>query len=146
MVGRNCWMTYTLKELIREHCATRHVPFKCFHSVWCVAHRLNLVTRDFMGIKGINIIKAFLEWFSDRRRQTCYKRFLSQTNDGEKLRTIPQPSETRWFFYRDVIASIMSQSTFAEEFIKQHGDFQEFWSSLKTNKDYEDLDLERIVI
>ena len=102
MVGRDCGMTCMLKELIRERCTTRHVPFKDFHSVWGVAHRLNLVTRDFMGIKGINIIKGFSDWFSDRRRQTCYKQFPKQTNDRDMLKTKPQPSNTRWLFYNEV--------------------------------------------
>ena len=99
MVGRLSGMTRTLKELIRQHCRHAHVPFNKFHSVWCMAHRLNLVTRDFLDSRGIFVDKAFCDWVSDRRRQATYKLFLSETNVREQLKTIPQPSDTRWLFY-----------------------------------------------
>ena len=142
MVGRNGGMTCALKELIRQHCASSQIPFNDFHCVWCMAHRLNLVTRDFLNEKGISVVKAFCDWFSDRRRQTCYKKFLAQNNVREKLKKTPQPSDTRWLFYHDVVCSILSQSTFVEKFIKQDVDFQEFWSSLKTDQEKYGLNVE----
>ena len=110
MVGKYSGMTACLKRLVQQRCSTGRIPYNEFHSVWCFAHRLNLVTRDFMDLKGVNIVKAFADWLSDRRRQVSSKTFLSGTNAGNKLRSIPQPSDTRWLFYRDVISAILFQS------------------------------------
>ena len=142
MVGRNGGMTCELKELIRQHCASRQILFSEIHCIWCMAHRLNLVTKDFLNIKVISVEKAFCDWFSDRRRQTRYKKFLAQNNVHEKLKTIPQPSDTRWLFYNDVVCSILSQTVFVEDFIKHDVDFQEFWSSLKQDNENYGLSVE----
>ena len=135
MIGRVSGLTTKLKQLIHQHCATRQMPFKDFHSVWCFAHRLNLVVKDVMDLKGMSIVKAFADWFTDRRRQTNYKAFLSQTNLDEKLRSIPQPSETRWLFYHDVISAILSQQPYVEDFVKGQPCFTQFWSSLNQKKE-----------
>ena len=74
MVGRLSGMTTTLKELIRQHCTHAHVPFKEFHSVWCMAHRLNLVTRDFMDSRGFTWSRPFVIGFptgEDRSHTSC---------------------------------------------------------------------------
>ena len=134
MIGRASGMAARLKLLIRQHCATRQVPFNNFHSVWCFAHRLNLVTKDLMQMKGVNIVKAFADWFSDRRRQTNYKMFVSETTTEEKLRRIPQPSETRWTFYHDVVSAILSQHAHVEDFITVMPCFAEFWNSLRLKR------------
>ena len=78
MTGRLGGMIAILKQLVRQHCRTIHAPFEDFSTVWCLAHRLNLVTRDFMDMKGINVVKAFSDWFSDCLRQTTYKTFVAQ--------------------------------------------------------------------
>ena len=130
MIGRSNGMTSALKRIIHRHCAEQHLPFNDFHSVWCLAHRLNLVTKDLLSLKRLNVVKAFSDWFSDRRRQASYKKFLSQHNDGQKLKTIPQPSNTQWLFYRDVVASILSQDLSVDGFIQDNDDFQKFWNSL----------------
>ena len=142
MVGRNGGMTCELKELIRQHCASREILFSEIHSIWCMAHRLNLVTKDFLNIKVINVVKAFCDWFSDRRRQTRYKKFLAQNNVREKLKKIPQLSDTRWLLYNDVVCSIMSQTVFVEDFIKHDVEFREFWSSLKRGMENDVLHVE----
>ena len=134
MIGRASGMAARLKLLIRQHCATRQVPFNNFHSVWCFAHRLNLVTKDLMQMKGVNIVKAFADWFSDRRRQTNYKMFVSETITEEKLRRILQPSETRWTFYHDVVSAILSQHAHVEDFITVMPCFAEFWNSLRQKR------------
>ena len=135
MIGRSSGISTKLKHIIHQHCATRQLPFNDFHSVWCFAHRLNLVTKDLMDLKWMSIDKAFADWFSDRRRQTSFKAFLSQTDTGEKLRSIPQPSETRWTFYHDVVSAIVSQRTFVEEFVTRQPSFSHFWSSLSQKKE-----------
>ena len=134
MIGRISGMTTKLKLLIRQHCAARQALFNDFNTVWCFAHRLNLVTKDFMGLKGMSIVKAFADWFSDRSRQTNYKAFLSETRHTDKLTSIPLPSETRWMFYYDVISAILSQHTLVETFIIGRNCFSTFWNSVKLKK------------
>ena len=115
-------------------------PFQDFHTVWCLAHRINLVTRDLMDMKGINIVKAFSDWFLDNRRQTAYKKFIMQDSTRQRLRSIPQPSDTRWLFYRDVVSAILSQRNTVDVFITGHEGFSMFWDSLRQQKEkYGDL-------
>ena len=101
-------------------------PFQDFHTVWCLAHRINLVTRDLMDMKGINIVKAFSDWFLDNRRQTAYKKFIMQDSNRQRLRSIPQPSDTRWLFYRDVVSAILSQRNTVDELSRV---MKDFWRS-----------------
>ena len=118
MIGGNVGMTACLKRLIQQYCSSNQIQFNDFHSVWCFAHRMNLITKDFLENKGVNIVKTFADWFSDRRRQATYKSFLSRENTNERLKKIPQPSDTRWLFYRDVVAAILSQRQYVENFVK----------------------------
>ena len=131
MNGKYSGMSACLKRLVRQRCATAHILFDEFHTVWCFAHRVNLVTRDFMCLKGVNIVKSFADWFADRRRQVSYKTFLSGDRSGNKLKSIPQPSDTRWFFYRDVFSAILSQRKVVEEFLTTEECFVPFWNSLR---------------
>ena len=130
MIGSLNGMTVVLKRLIEQHCTERQKPFNNFHSVWCLAHRLNLVTKDLLECERLTVVKAFCDWFSDRRRQASFKAFLSQRNVCQKLKCVPQPSDTRWLFYRGVIASIMSQDSFVEAFIQGREGFTTVWNSL----------------
>ena len=135
MIDGNMGMTTCLKRLIQQHRATQQIQFNDFHSVWCFAHRLNLTTKDFLEMKGVNFIKTFADWFSDKRRQVLYKTFLSRETPNEKLKKIPQPSDTRWLFYRDVIASILSQRKRVEKFVNSQECFTVFCNSLKSKED-----------
>ena len=63
MTGRLGGTIAILKQLVRQHCRTIHAPFEDFSTVWCLAHRLNLVTQDFMDMKRIDDVKAFSDWF-----------------------------------------------------------------------------------
>ena len=123
MTGRFGGMTTVLKRLIWDHCTRTNTPFQDFHTVWCLAHRINLVTRDLMDMKGINIVKAFSDWFLDNRRQTAYKKFIMQDSTRQRLRSIPQPSDTRWLFYRDVVSAILSQRNTVDELSRVMKDF-----------------------
>ena len=93
MIGNSNGMTIAWKQLILQHCAERQISFNEFHSVWCFAHRLNLVTKDLLECERLNVVKAFSDWFSDRRRQVHFKAFLSQktfnknSNASHSLRT-----------------------------------------------------------
>ena len=134
MTGRLGGMITILKQLVRQHCLTRHAPFEDFSTVWCLAHRLNLVTRDFMDMKGINVVKAFCDWFSDYLRQTADKSFIAQDAIRQRLRTIPRPCNTRWLFYRDVVSAILSQGETVDEFNTDQECFSKFWNSLRREK------------
>ena len=94
MVGRLSGMTTTLKELIRQHCTHAHVPFKEFHSVWCIAHRLNLVTRDFLDSRGIYVVKAFCDWVSqgeDRPHTSCSSLRATSENGSKRSHSLLIP-------------------------------------------------------
>ena len=88
-------------------------------------------------MKGVTDIKSFADWFSDRRRQVAYKTFVSRVETQNRLKSIPQPSQTRWLFYGDVIASILSQRRHVEDFIKTQECFPSFWTSLLKKEKYE---------
>ena len=95
MVGQMNGMVVNIKRLICQRCSDENVQFYDFHSVWCSAHRANLVTRDFLGLKMINAVLSFVDWFSTKRRQVSYRRFLASHHPDAKTKRIPQPSETR---------------------------------------------------
>ena len=109
-------------------------PFHDFHTVWCLAHRLNLVTKVFLELKGLNIVKSFSDWFSDSHRQTAYKTFVAQRAGNWRLRSIPHPSYTRWLFYHDVVSAILSQMESVVDLITGHEVFHKLWNSLRSEK------------
>ena len=124
MTGRFGGMTSVLKQLVQQHCTRMGRPFNDFHTVWCLAHRMNLVTKDFLELKGLNIVKAFSDWFSDSHRQTAYKTFVAERACNQRLKSIPRPSNTRWLFYHDVVSAILSQRESVVDFIAGNEDFQ----------------------
>ena len=126
MNGRFNGMTVCLKRLVKQQCEMKQERFNDFHSVWCVAHRLNLATKDFLGMQEANVIKCFADWFCDRRRQVSYKSFIARKNTPYRLKGIPQPSDTRWNYYGDVVSTILSQRRFVEEFVKTQDRFPYF--------------------
>ena len=64
-----------------------------------------------------------------------YKSFLAEKNLQQVLKKIPQPSDTRWLFYRDVVTSIMSQRKYLEGFVKGQRSFTGFWNTLRSKND-----------
>ena len=128
--GKYSGMTVCLRQLLRQQCTISQKPFNDFHSVWCFAHRLNLVTKEFLCLKNVNLVKSFADWFADRRIQMAYKTFLSRANTQRRLKSIPQPSDTRWLFYQEVVSAILSQRLFVEDFVKTQERFPTFWKSL----------------
>ena len=134
MTGRFGGMTSVLKQLVQQHCTRMGRPFNDFHTVWCLAHRMNLVTKDFLELKGLNIVKAFSDWFSDSHRQTAYKTFVAERACNQRLKSIPRPSNTRWLFYHDVVSAILSQRESVVDFIAGNEDFQKLWNSLRRQK------------
>ena len=82
-------------------------------------------------MRHVNFVLSFTDWFSNKRRQVSYKRFLVGKHGNEKLKVIPQPSETRWLFFMDVVRAIMSQTSFVEGFVSEETDYHHFWRGLK---------------
>ena len=131
MVGRFNGMTTMLKRLVEQFCRDKNLPSPSMHSVWCFSHRLNLVTKSFLTSKPVNAVLAFADWFANKRRQVSYKRFLTVRHGNSQLRVIPQPSETRWVYYRDLVSAIISQARQVDEFVSIQPDFLLFWNGLR---------------
>ena len=137
MLGKSNGMASYFKTLVKQNLRDNHSPSPPMHSVWCFAHRLNLVTKTFLTMKPANAVLSFSDWFSNKRRQVAYKRFLIQTK-RPPVKVIPQPSDTRWFFYRDVLRAILAQTESVEAFVLDDEDFADFWNSLR--REWEKLD------
>ena len=45
------------------------------HCLWCVDHRLNLVTQDFKEDPGINFVIKFAKWLTANDRLVSYTLF-----------------------------------------------------------------------
>ena len=133
MVGQMNGMAVNLKRLIRQHCLKNIIPFFDFHSVWCLAHRANLVTQDFLNMKMVNAVLSFVDWFATKRRLGSYKRFLATHFPNLKTKRVPKPSETRWLFFRDVVQSILTQTTFIEAFLIENDEFKGFWNEMRSD-------------
>mgnify|MGYP004552267677 CR=1 FL=1 len=135
MVGKFNGMTTHLKTLVEQHCRNNNRGSPTKHSIWCFAHRINLVTRAFLTLKPVNVVLAFSDWFSKRGRQVAYKRYLTANPPDTEVRVIPQPSETRWLFYRDVVRAILSQAEHVEAFVGGESEFASFWNGLRRDFD-----------
>ena len=143
MIGRSNGLTAALKQLILS---ALHRTANSFQQLsFCLVYGSPTEPhhKRFLDSEGINVVKAFCDWFSDRTRQQSYKTFLSQTAVSQKTKKVPQPSATRWLFYRDVIKAKMSQHSLVEEFIKYHEGFESFWNSLKLDKEKFGLHVEK---
>ena len=131
MVGKFNGMTACFKTLVEQHCRGNNMYSPKIHTMWCFAHRINLVTRAFLAIKPVNVVLKFSDWFSKRGRQVAYKRYLMLNESNPDLGVIPQPSETRWLFYRDVVRAIVSQEAHIEAFVGSESEFESLWNGLR---------------
>ena len=131
MLGKFNGTASHIKRIVHQHCRDKHLNPPSLHSVWCFSHRLNLVTKTFLTMKPANVVLSFSDWFSNKRRQVAYNKFLSIQRPNSRVKVIPQPSETRWFCYRDVVRAILSQTESVEAFVRQDADFRVFWNSLR---------------
>ena len=120
MIGQANGMFSCFKRLVQQDLGS--VPCSMVH-IWCLAHRLNLVIRDFQNVENINSVFLFCDWFTQKRKAVAYKRFLREKHSNKRLKKIPKPSETRWSFYRDVLESLLNQVEEVEEFLLQDEDF-----------------------
>ena len=116
-------MVAHLKELVRAEVGPDTLMFD---SIWCMSHRVNLVVRGFEEVDYIKDVLEFADWFSTRRKAVAYRKWLCQSFPTRRFNKIPKPSETRWCFYRGVIAAILSQIDQVNEFIKNDPDFHDF--------------------
>ena len=120
MVGRFNGLLQCFKTLVQQE----HGTIPCAISqVWCLAHRLNLVIRDFQDVKNINSVFDFCDWFTEKRKAVTYRKFLREKYQERRFKKITKPSKTRWSFYKDVLEGILSQPGEVEAFLKQDGDF-----------------------
>ena len=103
MIGKYYGMAVNLNSLVATHCRQNNIGIPTIHSLWCFAHRINLVTKTFLIEKPVNAVLSFADWVSNKRRQVSYKTFLSINHQNTKVAAIPQPSDTRWLYYRDVV-------------------------------------------
>ena len=129
MTGRDNGMVAILKRTKHNHCQARGINSFPIQTVWCFAHRINLVAKDFLTLKGVDFVKSFCEWFTWKRRQINNKRFLALKFPDMKFQVVPQPSDTRWHFFKDVIAVILSQQEQIDEFVKTDPEFRAFWNA-----------------
>ena len=119
MLGKDNGMVRTIRHLIDQKLIVRNGSLSLVHSVWCFAHRLNLVLKDVISSNPIDIVKAFCDWFTIKRRQVRYKTFIQTQFPSVQVRVIPQPSETRWLFYHDVVNAILTQPTVIQSFLNK---------------------------
>ena len=125
MIGTTNGMSAHLRRLITRKYGPQHCKME---SMWCFAHRLNLVIRDFQHVDYINSVIRFCDLFTAKRRAVCYKKWLREKSK-DKFRKIPKPSETRWSFYRDVLDVLLSQIDYVEKFIPKDRDLVSFMTS-----------------
>ena len=131
MVGRYHGMTTNFKRLVGQYCRANLLRSPITHSVWCFAHRLNLVTRSFLTMRPVNFVLSFADWFSNKRRQVSYKRFLVDKQGNENSKSSHSHQRRDGFFYMDVVQAILSQTRFVERFVLEEPDFHHFWRGLK---------------
>ena len=91
-----------------------------------MSHRLNLVVRAFESVDNIRNVLKFADWFSGRRKAVAYKKWLCEKYPNNHFKKIPKPSETRWCFYKEVIAALLTQVKEVDEFLASDEDFTSF--------------------
>ena len=99
MIGHVNELFHNFKMLVQQELGS--VPCALVQ-VWCLAHRLNLVIKDFQNVANISSVFRFCDLFTQKRRAVAYKKFLRDKHREKRLKKIPKPSQTRWSFYRDV--------------------------------------------
>ena len=123
MVGSLNGMVVHIKRMVQAEVGHNNCIFQ---PVWCFAHRLNLVLRDFQRVPCINSVIRFIDWFTSKRKAVVYKKWLLQSFPTQRLRKIPKPSDTRWSFYGDALKAILIQTDQIEDFLKNDEDFHSF--------------------
>lgn len=122
MTGSVNGMVAHLKRMVREEAGRENCILQ---PLWCFAHRLNLVIRDFQHVPCINAVIRFLDWFTSKRMAVVYK-WLRQLFPQQRFRKIPKPSVTRWSFYWDSLKAVLSQMEQIEVFLENDEDFGVF--------------------
>ena len=54
------------------------------HSMWCIAHRLNLVVQDFREVENINFVIKFAKWITAGDRLVSFSAFVKTNPQPEK--------------------------------------------------------------
>ena len=94
MIGQNAGMA---NEIVKMVNAKYHLDKRIgvdVHSMWCIAHRINLVAQDFKEVENINFVITFAKWITASDRLVSYSTFMKSNPPPEKKKKIPPPSET----------------------------------------------------
>ena len=114
MIGSFNGMVPQLRRMINRENSSQLSSFK---SVWCLAHRLNLVITDFQRVPFINSVFLFAKVFASKRKAVQYKKWLAVRYPNDIFRKIPKPSETKWTFYREGLKSLLTQVEQIDQFL-----------------------------
>ena len=108
MIGQNRGLANEMVTMANERYGTTRRIGTDVHSVWCIDHRLNLVTKDFNEVPNINYVIAFIDWITANQRLVSYSAFARshQTTkkkksprlprrDGSSTGSLSRPSSTR---------------------------------------------------
>ena len=68
MIGSTNGMSAHLRRLIARKYGQQHCKME---SLWCFAHRLNLVIRDFQHVDSINSVIQFCDLFTTKLKAIC---------------------------------------------------------------------------
>ena len=85
MIGHLNWMFPNFKRLVQRELGI--VPCELVH-VWCLAHRLNLVIKDFQNVENVNSVFSFCDWLTQKRKAVAYKKFVREKHPDRRLKKI----------------------------------------------------------
>ena len=84
MIGQNAGMANEMVKLVNEKHHLNKTIGVDIHSLWCIAHRLNLVAQDFKEVENINFVIKFAKWITASDRLVSYSAFLKMNPPEEK--------------------------------------------------------------
>ena len=109
MIGKDRGLFSGFCRLLKSTGTLQTHEISSIKSVWCFAHRMNLVTRDLKDAPCMNDVFSFADWITSKRVAVSYRKFLKTRFPETRFLKIPTPSNTRWLFYRDTINATLSQ-------------------------------------
>ena len=76
MISQDRGMANELLKLVRANLTVDLKAGVDVHCLWCMAHRLNLVVKDFKEVENINFVIRFAKWITASDRLVSYSAFL----------------------------------------------------------------------
>ena len=117
MIGQEHGMANEMIKMANEKYGLNKRLGVDVHCLWCIDHRLNLVVQDFKEVEGINFVIKFLKWITASDRLVSYTSFMRMRFPNIKKKKLPQPSETRWLFFRDTLKAMLDQTEMINAFM-----------------------------